>query len=87
MHAPPTRCTSTISNGYTNPPEISGRPEAFIPDLPAIAGRFFLARGIAAAGRRAAYSTDGRHTARGRMHPVPKKSKKRFEQVCPTGCS
>ena len=45
--------TSKISNGYTNPPEISGRPEAFIPDLPAIAGRFFLARGIAAAGRRA----------------------------------
>ena len=32
-------------------------------------------------------NTDGRHTARGRMHPVPKKSKKRFEQVCPTGCS
>lgn len=25
---------------------------------------------------RSAYSTDGRHTARGRMHPVPKKSKK-----------
>jgi len=85
MHAPPTRCTSTISNGYTNPPEISGRPEAFIPDLPAIAGRFFLAAGYCRGGPPC--STDGRHTARGRVHPVPKKTKKRFEQVRRTGCS
>ena len=49
MEARATISPSTISNGYTNPPEISGRPEAFIPDLPAIAGRFFLARGIATA--------------------------------------
>lgn len=45
MHAPPTRCTSTISNGYTNPPEYPEGQRPLSPTSLRLQGGFFL-RGV-----------------------------------------
>lgn len=46
--------TSKISNGYTNPPEYPEGQRPLSPTSLQLQGGFFLRRGIAAAGRRAA---------------------------------
>lgn len=46
MHAPPTRCTSTISNGYTNPPEISGKARGLYPRPPCDCREVFSCGGV-----------------------------------------
>lgn len=46
--------TSKISSGYTDPPEYPEGQRPLSPTSPRLQGGFFLRRGIAAAGRRAA---------------------------------
>lgn len=83
-----------IFSGFTNfpsiiIPKVSQRPLS--PTSLQLQGGFFLRRGIAAAGRRAARTVGTQH---GRSAHSPRadascaeKDKKRFEQVRRTGCS
>lgn len=73
MAAQVTSSISTIFNGYTNPPITNPEgPAAFIPDLPAIAGRFFYSGSARTAeeGRASYFPAAEKHPKRGEYGPT-----------------